>query len=75
MDEARGFSSFSSVGYLGPNWNRTGIEKKREKKKTSSSFSVFNPRFFAFVFSLSHALVLCKGACEDCCDVLYLILI
>lgn len=33
MDEARGLSSFSSVGYLGPNWNRTGIEKKREKKK------------------------------------------
>lgn len=79
MDEARGLSSFSSVGYLGPNWNRTGTErgskKSGKKKKTSSSFSVFNPRFFAFVFSLSHALVLCKGACEDCCDVLYLILI
>lgn len=54
MDEARGLSSFSSVGYLGPNWNRTGIEKKREKKKKDFVilFGFQSPvlclRFFSF---------------------------
>lgn len=41
MDEARGLSSFSSVDYLGPNWNRTGIEKKREKKKKKGFVILF----------------------------------
>lgn len=41
MGEARGLSSFSSVGYLGPNWNRTGIEKKRKKKKKKDFVILF----------------------------------
>lgn len=54
MDEARGLSSFSSVGYLGPNWNRTGteLEPNGDRKKAGKKKRLRHPFRFSIPGSL-----------------------